>query len=619
MATDTPTTTSTTAGQPGVNGYVNASGNYVPPTQQTVTPTPSGTNGHLDSSGNYIPPTNGNTPISADSLTGQSVNPLTIPPVSSSSTTAPIVPTPAGTTTGADGNATVTPPTNNTNSSTDTQSWIKQQLANLGGVLGTKSAVTTQLQNDTGLAAKTTQAATDYNTYNQAKVALAQKLADMKANNPTGQFGSDVAGDIARVEREGNANLANLAVQAQASQGLLDAAQKTINDKLDAQFKPVQDQIDFLTKFNSVNNNDLTDSQKEQLTLKAEQLKTSNASVQTATSDIHQKLLAAGAPASVYNAIDKVSNDYIAGKIDATTAQSQMYAAAGKWGATTTIKAGNIVTGTGGQYSPDVYQTYNSISDTNKNTPQSAFGGLTKNGVFNAAQLYLSENGKMPSLGLGSAAETVAKRNAIVNIGGAIADSLGMTLPQISAMYKANSSSATQIVQRVAKIDAVTNSLTNQFPRLAELADKVQGLGISEQDLTATKAQIDKKFNNVNANNYIELLQTVRSDYSAMQSAVAGGRGGQYFSEAADKAIPLGGTGDVYRGLQQTILMSAANAEKGTQDEANALIGNIGTNSMGNRSQTVQSNGQTFTVGQVYTDKSGSNWTVDASGKWAKQ
>lgn len=35
-------------------------------------------------------------------------------------------------------------------------------------------------------------------------------------------------------------------------------------------------------------------------------------------------------------------------------------------------------------------------------------------------------------------------------------------------------------------------------------------------------------------------------------------------------------------------------------------------------SQTVQSNGQTYTVGQVYNDGT-SNWTVDANGKWTKQ
>ena len=55
-------------------------------------------------------------------------------------------------------------------------------------------------------------------------------------------------------------------------------------------------------------------------------------------------------------------------------------------------------------------------------------------------------------------------RDAIQNVAGAIADSLNLTINQISAMYKANSTSATQIVQRVAKIDAVSNALSNQFP-----------------------------------------------------------------------------------------------------------------------------------------------------------
>ncbi len=277
-------------------------------------------------------------------------------------------------------------------------------------------------------------------------------------------------------------------------------------------------------------------------------------------------------------------------------------------------------TGAAGQ---DVYSFVQSLPDTKGNTPQASLGGLTANGLKNAAELYLADNGKMPSLGLGSSAATQLKRNAIVNYGGAIADSLNMTLPQISAMYKADSTAASQIVQRVAKIDATSASLANQFPRLAQLADSVGNLGITESDLTASKATVARKFGGTDAANYIELINTVRQDYAAMQAAVGGSRGGEFFSQSAKDAIPLGLTGEQYRGLQQTIQLSAGNAQKGTQETANKLIGNIGNPSQNLSSSdssgaTVQSNGQSWTVGQVYNDGTG-NWMVDAQGKWTKQ
>lgn len=48
-------------------------------------------------------------------------------------------------------------------------------------------------------------------------------------------------------------------------------------------------------------------------------------------------------------------------------------------------------------------------------------------------------------------------------------------------------------------------------------------------------------------------------------------------------------------------------------------VGNVVSEAAKTGSQTVQSNGNTYTVGQVYRDGSGANWTVDANGKWTRQ
>lgn len=267
--------------------------------------------------------------ISADQLMNRNPqNPLSIPQTTPVTFSAPSVPQPTGTTPGSNGQVSPTP-------SNDTNASIKSTIQNLIGEEGTEGDVTNSLNQQNGVDRKTAQATSDYNAYIQAKQDLANRLENIQENNPTGATALGKSEEYAAAEREGNADLANLAVQAQMSQGLLTAAQKTVSDKIADQFQPIKDQISALTTFNSVNNADLTESEKTQITANAEQLKTESAAVQTAVSDIHQTLLKDGAPASAYSAVDAITAQYTSGKIDAATAQSEMYAAASQYGAST--------------------------------------------------------------------------------------------------------------------------------------------------------------------------------------------------------------------------------------------------------------------------------------------
>jgi len=236
-------------------------------------------------------------------------------------------------------------------------------------------------------------------------------------------------------------------------------------------------------------------------------------------------------------------------------------------------------------------------------TPVSQFGGLTYNALLNNAKLYLAQNGKMPSLGLGSAADTKAARFAIQNMAGQISNNLGLDINQISAAYAANKKGITDIVDRVAKIETTSGALQSQFPRLAQLADEVSsaGIKITESDLQATQAQLMTKFGSDAAASYVELINTVRGDYAAMQASLAGGRGGQFFAETAAEAIPLGLTSSQYLAQMQTIEQSSKNAIAATQQEANDLVNNY-TQSGG--SEATSSNASSSDA----TDVSGFNW-----------
>lgn len=239
------------------------------------------------------------------------------------------VPPPAGTVTGTDGTATIPPPPTETKSASQ---GILDQISGGISALGQKGAATQKLQEEQQLAQKTTQATQDYNAYAKAKLDQAQTIEQMRSTNAAGQGAGASANDINEFTARSNANLANLAVQAQASQGLLTAAEKTIQDKLDAQFKPIEDQIKYLGDFYQLNQNDLTSSEKIKLQAKIDEKTADAKAVRDVANQLHQAVLDNGGNTAVLSAMDKVTQDYQSGKISAQEAQSRYYSAAGKYG-----------------------------------------------------------------------------------------------------------------------------------------------------------------------------------------------------------------------------------------------------------------------------------------------
>lgn len=273
------------------------------------------------------------TTLNSENITNSNPIPVPSTPVPTPIQT-PISTIPTGTSVDANGYATVTPPA----PAQDKSLYDKaiEKYGGLGDVLATKAAETAKLQESNQLAEKTQKAASSYNTYNTAKVNLAQQLERMQTAeaNTSGGVGGGYTSSIRKFEREGNANLANLAIQAQADQGLLTAAEKTIKDKIDAQFEPIKEQIDYYAKFIQLNQNNLTDKEKFQLEQQATTKKTELAGITKTADDLHQSLLKNDAPPSVYSALDRITNDYISGRITAQDAQSKMYQAAGQYGTT---------------------------------------------------------------------------------------------------------------------------------------------------------------------------------------------------------------------------------------------------------------------------------------------
>lgn len=439
-----------------------------------------------------------------------------------------------------------------------------------------KGDATVAAENAAGIPGLTTSLTDVTNEYNSAKTALQHQVDNIYAQ--PGVSREQANAQVAEVTRLGNQNLSDIAIRQSVASGNLTAAQGLVDHKIDLQYGDLKDLISYQEDFLKNDQNQLSTAEQNKLQIQLDKNKrdydysvTQAKTLEDTKLELLKNAQLNGAPQSVQAAIQKA------------TTPELVISAAGQYGKSLddiykqaqirslNTKSDTLVSGSAGQYQPiDTSQIQN------PNTGNGDWGGLSYNGLLNAASLYNAENGKMPSLGLGQSGDVKKARLAVANYAGQLADALGLTTAQMSAMYKANSTSATQIVNRVAKIDAASNALGNQFPRLAQLAAKVGNLGMTEADVTAGAAAAKSKFGSVDAANYIELLQTVRSDYSAMQSATSGSRGGEFFSRAAAQTIPLGLTPEQYTGLQQTILLSAVNAQKGTQDEANKLIGQIG-------------------------------------------
>lgn len=242
--------------------------------------------------------------------------------------------------------------------------------------------------------------------------------------------------------------------------------------------------------------------------------------------------------------------------------------------------------------SPDASVSPAPPDPTTGDVPDPKLGGYSPNLVYQDALDYALTGKSIQSYvgGLSNSGNSAAAKQAIGNKAAAIATAMGSTFPAIQALYKANASAAKQNVERLARVESVNNSVTLNFPRIEALADKVKadGINITESDVQAGAAATLRKFGNVDASNYIELIQTVRSDYAAAQAALAGSRGGQFFANAANTAIPIGLTSDQYEGIKNTIILSSTNAQTAINQEVNNLLGTSGSSSTGSSSSTTQ-------------------------------
>lgn len=137
------------------------------------------------------------------------------------------------------------------------------QYNSLNNQLGTETDVRNQLNTQYGVDDAQNNYIKAFNAYNTKSAAYNQQIESMYHQAGTGAAG--VGAEVTEQQRINNADLANSAIAATSAQGLYTTALDIVQRKMDAQFQPVQAQIDNLKAITQSPNSDLTASQTAQI------------------------------------------------------------------------------------------------------------------------------------------------------------------------------------------------------------------------------------------------------------------------------------------------------------------------------------------------------------------
>lgn len=322
---------------------------------------------------------------------------------------------PQGTVLDANSNAIIQPQQKQT--TTEPQKSTYQKILDSIGLANTelnkKSEVSQQLNTEQDISGKTFKAMNSYNAYNKANIEYQTELQNrMNADqNKVGAVGGGFNAETERFKQLRSGQIANLAVQANMDAGNLKAAQEAVKSKLDSQFQPLQDNIDRLYQIATLTGNDPA------IKLEAAKQESEMRETIKVATDLHQAVIDNGNPPGILAALDKVTQDYNSGKINATEARSRYYQAAGKYG-------GDML-----KRSIDQVQYDNAVLQGQKLKNEVA-AGLPPSGEYapilsSISSLDLTADARKASvLGITSALASGNFTNAYANIANAVGNSL---------------------------------------------------------------------------------------------------------------------------------------------------------------------------------------------------
>lgn len=425
--------------------------------------------------------------------------------------------------------------------------------------LGTKSAEQTRLEGEQGIPQLNKDIQELYDQANQIDASSVQAKANSE-DRLAPMFA--ISGEQAQIDRQAAAKKAGIGAILSAKQGKLSLAQDYVTKALAAEFDPITAEIDnkkFLLQINSDNFNTEEKRRAEAASAALDQQKQALQDQKDAKNQVYSIMLDAAK-----NGADNVTLS----KIQSAATPEAAIAAAGQFTSDPLARQ---------QEALNLQKTQEDIKLTDANIQKaladaykarqgtsSGIAGLSQEALDQQAQNYLI-TGKLSALGNGGAAAKLA----ILNRAAEMASGPG-GVPAAAAKYAAAANAVKTRTDSLTKLLSSSSNLEAQFSRLGELADKVNTGSIPA--LNALNAKFKRGIGNDDAASYLELINTIRSDYSNMQAAVAGSKGAEYFNSQAAHAIPDGLTSSQYASIYQTLQQSSANAQTAIQNEINSVL-----------------------------------------------
>jgi hypothetical protein len=170
------------------------------------------------------------------------------------------------------------------------------------GVQKDRGDFTLQAQQDAQLAQKRAEETKVDNEIIALKKSYQDKIKNVNRNGALTREQAAVESDA--IAREGEERLANKGIEKLIAQNDVNGALKIVEDKVNAKFKPLDDELQYIQQFIKLNNEDLTESQKFELTQQANRKEKNIGLLQDVAKTVYSAVAQNGAT-SVIPAVDK--------------------------------------------------------------------------------------------------------------------------------------------------------------------------------------------------------------------------------------------------------------------------------------------------------------------------
>lgn len=430
-----------------------------------------------------------------------------------------------------------------TTSKNTVQSYIDQLLG--------KGVAQSQMETDAGIPDKTQQLTDITNEYNTKQLAFRQA-----AENAYAHAGNQASGDaaVAALDRQNNAELADIAVRQSVAQGNLTAAQNLVDHKIALQYGDLKDIIGYQMQFLQTNETNLSNDQKAQLQQKITENQRQYDTETAAAKELEtQKLttlsnaMEMGAPAGVQQAIQ------------AAKTPEDALAAAGKYAGGLAAEAQRA----------NIAQSYASANASNATAAKSQ-----------AAAGVAGMSGASPELLAAIDAGTIDPNRINSRTLGIYNDmaKAGVDAAASHAGIAGNTAAYGDVQRYQTTATRVVGVLDKNIPLVAALADKVNQTGVPGLD---SYLQGVKQYtgNNPDVIKYVNSIKTLRSEYAQMLAK--GNVPTEGDKTDAATAIPSGLSSAGYTALGQQLKLEASNIISTAQDTKAGIFNSSGSGTDG--------------------------------------